>query len=62
MEAEDVALKKADVSFERPDLSSLTVEELEERISFLRTEIERCEEMIESKKETKTAAETVFKM
>ena len=43
------------------DLSPLSIEELESRISALRDEISRCEAMISSKKGSAAAAADVFK-
>ena len=43
------------------DLSIRSIEELEERIVELKTEIDCCEDMIKSKKGTRVEAETFFK-
>jgi uncharacterized small protein (DUF1192 family) len=44
------------------DLSSLSVEELEERIAALRSEIARLERDIAGKRSSRAAADSVFKL
>ncbi|MEM1047552.1 MAG: DUF1192 domain-containing protein [Pseudomonadota bacterium] len=44
------------------DLSTLSLEELEERIALMRSEIERLEREIQAKRSTAEAANSVFKM
>ncbi len=45
----------------RQDLSSFSIEDLEERIEDLRSEIERCESEIKSKRASLEGAEAFFK-
>jgi uncharacterized small protein (DUF1192 family) len=44
-----------------PDLARLSIEELEARVLSLEAEIARCREMIASKRETLSAAQSVFR-
>ena len=44
----------------REDLTVLGIEELEERITLLGEEIERCREMVVSKQGSRSAADAIF--
>ena len=59
MEEEVVRPKKAHEIGE--DISTLSVEELKERVAVLHAEIERLEAAIRAKQATKTAADTFFR-
>lgn len=65
MDDDDLPLKKtaaeADPRLDREDLSKLSLEEIEERISACESEIKRCRALIASKKDVRHAADAVFK-
>lgn len=63
MDFDDVTPKKEDAlkGVLKEDLSSHSIDELEERIGLLKGEIERIEALISSKKGSMAAAESVFK-
>ena len=63
MDIEDLAPKAAAPikALLAEDLSSLSLDELEERIELLRGEMARIEAMLESKDESRQAAESAFK-
>lgn len=63
MEPEDFAPRKTDnlKALETEDLSTLSIDELEERAERLRAEIIRAEAMAASKRASKNAADAVFK-
>lgn len=56
-ETPDLTLEKIG----RQDLYTMSVADLEERISSLRTEIARCEDALAARGSTKSAAEKLFK-
>ncbi len=63
MDPEDLQPKRATeavIALGREDLSSLSIEELGERITSLQDEIARCEAQITSKQGSLSAAEAVF--
>lgn len=45
----------------KQDLSTLSLDDLRERIGNMKTEIQRCEALIGSKSDTRAAAEKLFK-
>ena len=53
--------KKSPVALAAQDLSMMSIEDLEERIEELTTEIERCRKMIASKKDSRASADSIFK-
>lgn len=57
---EPESLKKIDVSV-GDNLETLSVDELEERIVALQSEIERCQQEISGKQSSRASAESVFK-
>ncbi len=63
MDVEDLAPKAAAPikALLAEDLSSLSLDELQERVELLRSEIARIEEMLNSKSQSREAAESVFK-
>tara|TARA_B100000214_G_C23823698_1_gene560886 strand:+ start:50 stop:238 length:189 start_codon:yes stop_codon:yes gene_type:complete len=60
---EDEVIKKQSVisDLKNQDLNKLSINELQERILFLKEEINRSEEKIEIKKLSKSNAESIFK-
>jgi uncharacterized small protein (DUF1192 family) len=58
---DDEPPKKKAVHEINEDLSKLSIEELEERVALLRTEIVRIEEAIADKKASADVAKTFFK-
>ena len=62
MDFEDLEPRPANViAWSQQDLTTMSIDELEERISDLRAEIKRCEDMIESKQGSRKGAESFFK-
>ena len=63
MDIEDLAPKAAAPikALLAEDLSGLSLDELQERVELLRSEIARIEEMLKSKGQSREAAESVFK-
>ena len=60
---EDEVIKKQSIinDLKNQDLNKLSINELQERILFLKEEIDRAEEKIEIKKLSKSNAESIFK-
>lgn len=56
-EAPDLTLEKLG----RQDLYTLSIDDLRERISSLRAEIQRCEDALSARDSTKSAADKLFK-
>lgn len=63
MDFDDLPLKKdSPISeVEKEDLSTISVEQLEERVSRLESEIERTKQEIKAKQASRSAAEAFFK-
>ncbi|MEX0298538.1 MAG: DUF1192 family protein [Kordiimonas sp.] len=63
MDFDDLPTKKNTpiTEVEREDLSTISVEELEERVERLNAEIERTKTEIKAKKGSRSAAEAFFK-
>jgi len=62
MEFEDLEPRFTQIlPLSQKELASMSVSELEERVSELRIEIGRCEVMIEAKKGSRAGAEAFFK-
>ena len=63
MDFDDLPTKKDSpvTDVEKEDLSTISVDELEERIERLTAEIERTKKEIEAKKGSRSAAEAFFK-
>ncbi|MBB5518584.1 DUF1192 domain-containing protein [Amphiplicatus metriothermophilus] len=57
-ETPDLTLK----SLKKQDLSTLSVDDLEERIASLKAEIARCEAALGARGSTRAAAEKMFKI
>ncbi len=62
MHEEDNSTKPASAITPGEDVSMLSVSELEERIAEMTRETERLKSVIKSKNESKTAADSVFKL
>ena len=60
---EDEVIKKQSIisDLKNQDLNKLSINELQERILYLKEEIDRAEEKIEIKKLSKSNAESIFK-
>ncbi len=62
MDIEDLEPRATQIlPLSQQDLAVKSIEELEERITELKVEMKRCEDMIKSKKGSRVSAETFFK-
>ena len=62
MDIEDLEPRATQIlPLSQQDLSVKSIEELEERITELKVEMKRCEDMIKSKKGSHVSAEAFFK-
>lgn len=61
IDPEELEPKKKSQDLTLIDLSSWSIEELEERIVDLKAEITRCQNIIKSKQSSMAAADAVFK-
>jgi len=62
MDADEPRAKAKQMMIPGEDISSLSVDELEERIVLYENEISRLKQTIDSKTASKAAADSVFKM